>query len=538
MKTILRRRARGALVLLAIQLLALHLVAVAQSAPRLDYTMSIADAARHLFHIKIAVSNVSGPTLDLRLPAWTPGWYTIRPYAANVMKLHAHDGSGKRLALRAIDKQTYRIETGGLKSFTVEYDYYANNPAVNGAELSEKRGYFLGTNLFFYVPGHTTDTPSEIRFEIPANWRIATGLKRGSAPNTYIARNFDNLVDCPTILGDFDERTTTVDGKTIHVVMDPKGLYPAEKLDKLTEGVGRIIASQAKMFGGLPYDEYWVMYVGGETVRSGGALEHENSTNVMVGRLPEDPSGLFSVTSHEHFHAWNVKQIKPAGFMPYDYGREQYIRELWFAEGVTSYFSDVHLLRSGAVTPEVFLQRQAGQITVLQSNEAREWISLGDASIVTWLTYGGGSTTANFGVNYYNKGQVVGMLLDLEIRGATGGRKTLDDVFRHLYANYAKRGRGYTNEELEKIVSEIAGRSFKEFFAGYVEGTAELDYNRALGHVGLKLEEGGASAAAGGSSAAGRRAMYRIVEIENASEAQKSLRRGWLGAAAQAQGAK
>jgi predicted metalloprotease with PDZ domain len=187
--------------------------------------MGIANAAAHLFHIKIAISNASGPTLDLALPAWTPGWYTIRPYAANVVKLQANDGQGRRLPLRAVDKQTYRIETGGLKALTVEYDYFANNPAVNGAELSEKRGYFVGTNIFFYVPGHTTDTPSQIKFEIPSNWRVATGLKRAPEPNTYLARNFDNLVDCPTILGDFDEEMATADGNPIHVVIDPKGLY-------------------------------------------------------------------------------------------------------------------------------------------------------------------------------------------------------------------------------------------------------------------------------------------------------------------------
>lgn len=530
MKTALRRGPFAALLVLA-----LAAAALAQSAPRLDYTMSIADAARHYFHIKIDVTNASGPTLDIALPAWTPGWYTIRPYAANVVKLHAHDGGGNRLPLHAVDKQTYRIETKGLKSFTVEYDYFANNPAVNGAELTPKRGYFLGTNLFFYVPGHTTDTPSALRFEIPQGWRIATGLKK-TGENAYFARNFDTLIDAPTILGDFDHDTTTVGGKTIHVVMDPKGLYDAAKRAKLTEMVGRVIASQAAMFGGLPYDDYWVLYVGGETVRGGGALEHENSTNVMVGRLPDDPVGLIPVTSHEHFHVWNVKRLKPAGLMPYDYSREQYIRELWFAEGVTSYFSDVHLMRAGLWTPETFLEQQAGQIGLLQGNEARAWVSLEDASLVTWLTYGGGATTANFGVNYYNKGQVVAMLLDLEIRGATAGSRSLDDVLRNLYENYGKRGLGYTNEDVEKVVSEVAGRSFSDMFAKYVKGTEELDYNRALAHAGLKLEDVSASGEqAGGARRSGR---VRIVGIEDASEAQKKLRSEWLGQAARAQGAR
>jgi predicted metalloprotease with PDZ domain len=258
------------------------------NAPRLDYSIGITDAQRHLFHIKIAVSNSTARTLDISMPAWTPGWYTIKPYSANVIKLQAHD-NGKRLPLRAIDKQTYRIETGGVRAFTIEYDYFANDMSVNGAELTAKRGYFVGTNLFFYVPGHTTDTTSTVKFDLPAGWRIATGLKRAAEPNTFTARNFDNLVDCPVILGDFDEDVTSVDGKTIHVVVDQKGGLSEENRVKLKDLVHRVVDSQAKMFGGLPYNDYWVLFVGGDTLKTGGALEHENSTNLTYRQIPDDP---------------------------------------------------------------------------------------------------------------------------------------------------------------------------------------------------------------------------------------------------------
>ncbi|MEP7274634.1 MAG: hypothetical protein ABI882_24305, partial [Acidobacteriota bacterium] len=485
----------------------------AQNSQRLDYTISIADAPRHLFHIKIAVTNSPGRTLDLTMPAWTPGWYTIKPYAANAMKLHAHD-NGKRLPLRAVDKQTYRIETGGLRAFTVEYDYFANDLSVNGAELTEKRGYFVGTNLFFYVPGNTTNTPSTVKFELPAGWRVATGLRRDAEPNSFTARNFDNLVDCPTLLGDFDEDVTSVDGKTIHIVIDQKGMLNEENRTKLKDLVHRIIESQSKMFGGLPYNEYWVLFVGGENLKTGGALEHENSTNVTYRTAPADPRRWVGTVSHEHFHAWNVKRLKPAGFVPYDYSKEQYIQELWFAEGVTSYYGDVHMLRSGLITPEQFVVQQGGQIGGLQSNEARRWISVDDASTTTWLTYTPGGP---FTVNYYNKGQVLGFMLDLEIRGASGGRKTLDDVLRSLY----ERGRGYTNDDVERVASEMAGRSLKDFFARYVHGTDEIDYNSFLKHAGWRLEEVKADQPA-------PRVQYRIVELENATAAQKATRQALL----------
>jgi len=277
--------------------------------------------------------------------------------------------------------------------------------------------------------------------------------------------------------------------------------------------IGRAIDSEGKMFGGLPYDEYWVLFVRGLNVRIGGALEHENSTNLIGAPLPADPKFVIGTVAHEHFHAWNVKRIKPAGLLPYDYRHEQYIRELWFAEGVTSYYADLHLRRAGVITPEEFLQRQAGQISFLQQNEARQWISADDASITTWTTYTGGGP---FTVSYYNKGQLLGLLLDLEIRGATQNKRSFDDVLRSLFENYYQRGRGFTDEDVEKVAAEIAGRSFKEFFTRYVHGTEELDYNRALGHAGLRLEK----APEGG---------YKISEIENATEAQQALRRSWLG---------
>lgn len=493
----------------------------AQAAPRLDYTVRVADMQRHLFHIVIQVSNVSGRTLDLSLPSWTPGWYTIMPYAANMQKLHAHDAQGRRLLMHALTTYAWRFESNGHSAFTVEYDYYANNFSVNGAELNEKRGFFVGTNLFLYIAPRPSNTPSTVKFEVPDGWRIATGLKRGAETNTYLARNFDNLVDCPVVMGDFDEDTTTVQGKTIHIVMDPKGQLNSEGRAKLSEQLNRVIDSEGKMFGGLPYDEYWVLFVGGANLRVGGALEHENSTNVMGG-LRSDPRGATGTVAHEHFHAWNVKRIKPAGLLPYDYSREQYIRELWVSEGITSYYADVHLRRAGIITPEQYLQRQAGEIGSLQENEARHWISVNDASVTTWTTYTGGG---QFTVDYYNKGQLLGLLLDLEIRGATGGKKSLDDVMRALFENHYNKGRGFTVEDVERLAAETAGRSFKEFFARYVAGTEELDYNAALGHAGLRLEEQKND----GQGQGRRRAQYQIVEMENATEAQRAVRRGWLG---------
>jgi predicted metalloprotease with PDZ domain len=481
--------------------------ASAQTAPRLDYTVAVADASRHMFHLKTQISNIPGKTVDISLPAWTPGWYTIQPYASNVIRLQAN-ANGKRLEMHAVDKQTYRIETEGNRALTVDYDYYANNLAVNGAELSEKRGFFVGTNLFFYVPGHTLDTPSTVTFQIPNTWRIATGMKRGEQNNVFQARNFDNLVDCPVVMGDFDDFQTAALGKTIHIVIDPKGQVNAENQAKLKDYVSRVIESEGKMMGGLPYEEYWVLYVTGG---GGGALEHENSTNVMLPAFPSDVLGVVGTTAHEHFHAWNVKRLRPAALWPYDYSKEQYTRELWFAEGFTNYYGALHRRRAGVMSTDEYLRSLATKIGRLQLSEPRTWVSIADSSTVTWLTYSGVSGGfANFTVDYYNKGELVGLLLDLEIRGASANRKSLDDVLRFMFDNFYKKNKGYTVEDIERVASEVAGRSFKEFFGKYVTGTDELDYNAALQHAGLRLVDG------------------RVVDAENVTNQQRALRKSWL----------
>ena len=481
---------------------------LALAAPRLDYRLRVADAENHLFHVTIEATQLEGPKLQVALPAWTPGWYTIRPYASNVMRLQAHV-AGQRLPLRSLDKQTWQIDSAGRSALTIEYDYYANNLAVNGAELTARRAFFLGTNLFLFVPGQTTGVPTSLTFEMPEGWQVATGLRPAGRRHAYVARDYDQLADAPTILGVFDAYQTRALGKPIRVILDPPGLLSPEKAAQLTEEIRQMIESQGRMFGGLPYEDYTILYVVGG--QGGGALEHENSTNVMLRTMPADPRALLGVTSHEHFHVWNVKRLRPAALLPYEYRREQYVRELWMAEGITSYYGDLHLRRAGLLSIENYLRGLAGQMQALQRNEARHWISLTDASTTTWLTYGGGSAYGRFTVNYYGKGELIGLLLDLEIRGATGNRQSLDDVMRTLLAEFAERGRGYTTEDVEAVASRLTGRSFASFFAKYVTGTAELDYDGALAHAGLRLVDG------------------QLVDLGTVTEAQRALRRGWLG---------
>jgi predicted metalloprotease with PDZ domain len=492
--------------ILSVFLLGVTVAGVA--APRLEYRLRVADAEKQLFHVTIEVTQVAGQTLEMALPAWTPGWYTIRPYALNVMRLQAHVG-GRRLPLRAIDKQTWAIETGGVSSLTVEYDYFANNLAVNGAELTARRAFFLGTNLFLYVPGQTAGVPTRLTLEMPEGWRVATGLRPAAEQHVYLARDYDQLVDAPTILGSFDSYQTEALGKPIRVVIEPQGLLSSEKAARLTEEIRRLIESQGRMFGGLPYEDYTILYVVGG--QGGGALEHENSTNVMLRAMPADPSALLGVTSHEHFHVWNVKRLRPVALLPYEYRREQYVRELWMAEGITSYYADLHLRRAGLISTEAYLRGVAGQIRALQRNEARHWIPVTDASTITWLSYGGGGTYGQFAVNYYGKGELIGLLLDLEIRGVTGNRQSLDDLMRWLIREFADRGRGYTTEDVEAAASQMTGHSFAPFFARYVTGTEELDYDAALGHVGLRLVAG------------------ELVDLEKVTAGQRALRRSWLG---------
>ena len=468
---------------LAVAILLLSPGALAQKrdAFRIDYTVSIASVADQIFHITTEVKNINEPRLELSLPTWTPGWYTVENYFKNVLRFKITDAKGNRLQPEMIRKQTWRVDTKGLDSIRIEFDYKASVLALNQAKITSDFAFFTGTELFLEAARHRT-SPSTVRFELPPDWKIVSALKETSDPMTFTAPDYDTLVDAPTEMGKFDLTQFQVEGKPHYLVTTPVGALAKEKAEQFTEMLAKVANAQSSIFGGLPYEKYVYFYFFARPEsNASGALEHLNS-HVSFAFSP-NPEFMIGTASHEYFHLWNVKRIRPAQMWPYDYSREDETPLLWVSEGFTNYYGSVALYRAGLRTRQQFVQSVEGAINGVESNEARVYISPADSSVSTWAGY---DTPVAFGISYYTQGQNLGALLDLSILHDTNGASRLDDVMRALYRDFYQKGKGFTTEDMIGIVNRLTRRDYRDFYRKYVSGVEVPPYDTILGYAGYQ----------------------------------------------------
>ena len=477
---------RAALVArLAVAILLLSPAALAQKrdAFRIDYTVSIASVEDQIFHITTDVKNINEPRLELSLPTWTPGWYTVENYFKNVLRFKITDAKGNRLQPEMIRKQTWRVETKGLVSIRIEFDYKASVLALNQAKITSDFAFFTGTELFLEAARHRT-SPSTVRFELPPEWKIVSALKQTSDPMTFTAPDYDTLVDAPTEMGKFDLTQFQVEGKPHYLVTTPVGALAKEKAEQFTEMLAKVANAQSSIFGGLPYEKYVYFYFFARPEsNASGALEHLNS-HVSFAFSP-NPEFMIGTASHEYFHLWNVKRIRPAEMWPYDYLRENETPLLWVSEGFTNYYGSVALYRAGLRSRQQFVQSVEGAINGVESNEARAYISPADSSVSTWAGY---DTPVAFGISYYTQGQNLGALLDLSILHDTNGASRLDDVMRALYRDFYQKGKGFTTEDMIGIVNRLTRRDYRDFYRRYVSGVEVPPYDTILGYAGYQAQ--------------------------------------------------
>jgi predicted metalloprotease with PDZ domain len=476
---------RQFLLIIVVATCALH--AAAQDASfRVDHTVEVVPA-EHVFHVTTTLHNIQQPELDLALPTWTPGWYTIEDYAKNILRMKFTDAAGRPLAHRLIRKQTWRVETNDGRDIRVEFDYFANVLALNQAKVTTDYAFFTGTQLFLEPVGHR-DAPSTVQLKVPAGWEIVSALKETRDPAVFMAPDYDTLIDSPTELGRFDVTRFEAEGKPHFFVSTPKGSFSKEKRERLAPMLARIVTAERAVFNDLPYEKYVYFYflAQAESKASGG-LEHNNS-HVVVGRLPNNlqPEALIGTAAHEFFHLWNVKRVRPAEMFPYDYSREQESPSLWVSEGFTNYYGALSIYRAGLRPKEEFLRSVAGAIGGIEQNEARNYISVADASTSTWLCY---DTSCAFQISYYTQGQNLAALLDLSIRHDSGGMHNLDELMRGLYNDFYQRGRGFTAADFASAASRLAGRDYGGFFRQYVTGTDVPPYDEIFGYAGYRVEK-------------------------------------------------
>ena len=451
----------------------------------MDYYVSLADAAEHIVHVRVHLAGIAAQR-ELQLPAWN-ALYQIRDFSQNLREMHASDETGHRLPVEALDKNTWRIQhtEDGAE---VEYDVVADQPGPYGAQLNSDHAFFNLAQILAY-PVDARSSRATVTFNnIPATWRIAMALPHmHNVGNSFAAADYDHLVDAPVEIGNFRESDFSVAGSTYRVVVDS----PECDANALTNTVRKIVAAATDWMQDSPTDEYLFIYHFPHN-RNGGGMEHANSTAIDLDaeRLATDPMAMESVTAHEFFHAWNVKRIRPRSLEPIDYTRENYTRALWFSEGATSVAADLILLRAGLMNEQQFRSDIAYEVRSLEMRPAHRWQSAEEASLNVWLEKYSGYQSSDRSISYYNKGYLLTVLLDLDIRRASNGAKSLRDLFQWMNEHYAKQHEYFQDSDGVRAGAEaVTGHDFSKFFQAYVAGRDELPYNELFNTVGLQVME-------------------------------------------------
>jgi len=491
-------------------LIFLPLVVAGQTAaPEISFTVAMPRPHTHLFEVQVAIKRaVDGPQQEsLVMPVWTPGSYLVREFARHVQDFAATTPAGQPLKWEKVNKNTWRIVTNGARDWQATYRVYANELSVRTSELNSSHAFWNNANILTYLDGFLK-SPSTVRVLAPDVWKVATGLPAvPGQKNTFRAEDFDVLYDSPFEVSDFKTLVFNVKGIPHRIVIDGAGNYEPERMRR---DVQKIVETQIEMMGGeIPYRDYtFILHL---RATGGGGLEHANSTALgyprfgfrilqgdratsaspMAAAREPDYRGFLGLVSHEFFHLWNVKRIRPDALGPFDYTQENYTKLLWVAEGVTDYYTDLFLRRSGLITEGDFLSATARAIQTLQNTPGRKEQSLEESSFDTWIKfYRADENFINSQISYYDKGGIAGLLLDLEIRKRSNNAKSLDDVLRYLYTEFFKKNRNYGPEDFQKASELMAGSSLEDFFSKYVRGTEELNYDAALEAAGLRLDTG------------------------------------------------
>jgi len=476
----------------------------------INYSIAPKDLAGHLFSVTVVVNKPDAEGQVFALPAWIPGSYMIREFARNIVQIRA-ESDGKPIKLDKLNKDTW-IAAPCKGALTLQYEVYAWDLSVRAAHLDQTHGFFNGSSVFLRVQDqehlqHIVDIRRPADAACKA-WRIATTLPELKAARygfgTYVAANYDELIDHPVEMGTFALASFKAHGVQHEIAVT--GKVPSLDMARLTADLKQICEAQIALFEPKSKRAPMVRYVF-QVMAVGegyGGLEHRASTALLCSRNDLPVKGVADMSdgyltflglcSHEYFHTWHVKRIKPAAFVPYDLQTENYTPLLWLFEGFTSYYDDLMLVRSGVIDVPAYLKRVERTVNNVLRGTGRTKQSVADASFDAWVKYYRQDENApNALVNYYTKGSLVALALDLTIREQTGGKTSLDDVMRALWQRYGRDfyslsendQRGITEAEVEALIDEVSGLKLKRFFNRYVRGTDDLPLAKLLAPFGI-----------------------------------------------------
>jgi predicted metalloprotease with PDZ domain len=451
----------------------------------LEYSLSFPRPETHRMDITLRIP--AGGNLELWMPVWTPGSYLVREYSRHVQDLSAETEAGAPLAVTKTSKNRWTIKAPNAKGITVKYTVYGHELSVRTNWIEDGFALLNGAPTFIAVRGYE-NAPHHVSLSLPQSWKSAwSALARKANDLTFTAETHDELVDSPILAGSPDVHSIPVDGLPVSLVT--AGDTSLWNLSETAGHVRKIVETYRNMMGKLPFDRYLFLNC---IVEGRGGLEHSHSSVLMTSRYAFRKRALYvdwlGLVSHEFFHVWNVKRLRPSALGPFDYENEVYTRSLWFAEGVTSYYTPLIPKRAGLTKADELLDALSEHIEKLQTTPGRHHQSLEESSFDAWIKlYRPDENSVNTTISYYVKGAVVAWLLDAEIRAASKGLRSLDDLMRLLFSRYSKET-GYTDVDIQKASEEIAGRSLEAFFARNVRGREELDYDTALRTFGLRFK--------------------------------------------------
>jgi predicted metalloprotease with PDZ domain len=467
---------------------------------RIEYRIGLEDRAQHLYRVeaRFPLDGAAHPHLDLRLPVWTPGSYLVREYGRHLQDLRVFTDTDEQLAVRKVAKATWRVALDGRASrrLVARYRVYAHELTVRTSHLDGTHAFWNGATLYLYLD-ELRGRPARVRVQAPPDWRVDTALEpdpqHPEAPeapgaHAFLAPDYDALVDAPVEAGTQERLEFSVAGKPHAIAVWGRARFDRQRF---VDDVKAICEAQAQLFGGLPYERYTFLL---HLVPGGhGGLEHRSSATLLANPFAfaqeKKYHDLLELVSHEFFHLWNGKRIRPAALGPFDYQVENYTRSLWVVEGWTSYYDRLMLRRAGRIPAARWLEKLGEDLSRLERTPGRAGQSLEEASWDAWIKlYRPDENTVNSTVSYYLKGSIAALLLDLEIRRRTDHARTLDDALVRLWRLYQAEARGYSDDELQPLVEEAVGLRLDDFFARVVRGREELDLDGALAPFGLALE--------------------------------------------------
>jgi predicted metalloprotease with PDZ domain len=476
-------------------------VAAAQEPPMrsITYQLSMSRPTSHLFEVQIIVElpeQLKDKPLQFQMAKWSPGRYAVFDFAKNVQEFRANAPATR------VDDQTWSVAPQGKTNITVSYKVFANDLSGTFSQLDNRHANYNGGSIFMYVVGHKPD-PVKLTIQTPAGWKVVNGRTEHPGQTEWQFPNWDILIDTPTELApDWTQDDFEVDGKKYHVMVHSFG-PEGGKRPALVKDIETIVRAEVAMWGAPEFEEYTFLVHFAADDKSGDGMEHLTSTQIIQPGALAEP-GVYESTldtvAHEFFHVWNVKRLRPQELGPWDFTRPLSTRGLWVAEGFTNYYGHLMLRRAGLWDDKKFLDREAVTIARIESAQGSRLMSAEESSLsapfIDDAPHAQSTNLQNTAISYYPKGELIGMVMDLLVRGRTKGKWSLDDVMRDMYEefylksmnnSYYLRGRGYKTEDLERIASLRAGFEFGDFFKRYVRDVEVLPYDEAFAYAGLRL---------------------------------------------------